>query len=104
MTLKEMGLVEQAGLAWKPISFDIHLAKNSPMNSIHHSNWRGRAVLDSQVMSSTGTHFTAVYSMSQTDLEKLKEGLITFIESTRKTALASPEEKLVVFNCDLFES
>ncbi len=103
ITLKEMGLAEQAGLVWKASSFDIHLAKDSPMNSINHSNWRGRAVLDSQVKSSTGTHFTGVYSMSQEDLERLKAELIKFVELTRKTALASAEEKVVAFNCDLFE-
>lgn len=101
-TLKALGLVKQNGPQWTSVSFDLHLSKDSPMNTWNHSNWRQRAVLDSQSPNSQGTHFTSVYSMSQSDFEKLKGELLKFIERSRQLALASPEEKLVSFTCDLF--
>jgi uncharacterized protein (TIGR02147 family) len=101
-TLALGGLVEKKGENWVPTSYDLHLPNQSPLGSNNHLNWRGRAIQDSQNTDSDGVHFTAVYSLSEKDFQKIRNLLLELVSKTRETALASNEEDVFSFCCDLF--
>jgi uncharacterized protein (TIGR02147 family) len=102
-TLEKFGLVRHAaGDTWIHSSGWIHLPKQSPMISVHHANWRTRAVLSSQNPNHTNLHYTIVQSVSLDDFARIKTHLLAAIEDYRKIADASPEQELICFNCDAF--
>lgn len=100
--LEELGIVNRDGEKWKHGAADIHVPKNSPMVSVHHQNWRQRAVADSMLPMHDGVHYTAVYSISRTDFEKLKARMLEMIEYSRVLIGPSKEEELIAFTCDIF--
>jgi len=101
--LEKHGIVRKDGGLWKLGTADVHLPKSSPIIGIHHNNWRQKAVLDSTNPHSEGTHYTAVYSISQKDYQHLKEKMLDIIEYSRKVVGPSNEEELICFACDLFK-
>lgn len=100
--LADGGLAELKGNMWLPKFFDLHLPASSPMISVHHQNWRTRAVINSIGKDEESLHFTGVYSLSQQDAHNLRSLLLEFVSNTRKTALASLESEVFSFCCDLF--
>lgn len=101
-TLEQMNLAKREKEIWLPVSFDLHLPSQSPLNSINHLNWRLRAVEDSQKQVEESVHFTAVYSMSEKDIEDLKSRILQLISNSREIALKSAEKELVSMTIDLF--
>jgi uncharacterized protein (TIGR02147 family) len=100
--LEQMGLAKRAKGGWIPVSFDLHLPKNSPLTNVNHMNWRTRAVQNAQRDGTDAVHFTAVYSLSEKDFQLLRTRMLQFISETRDVALSSSEEDLVSFTCDYF--
>lgn len=100
--LKAMSLVSKTGDRWSFHSGEFHLGKDSPLITHHHSNWRGRALNDSQNPNSKGIHYSAVHTLSKRDYEKLKAMLVQFIDDTRKVIEPSPEEEIIAINLDIF--
>jgi uncharacterized protein (TIGR02147 family) len=89
---------------WKFNSSELHVPKSSHLSTLHHSNWRHLAVLDSQrTKSNSGFHFTAVQSIDQKAWEQLKELILKFIEDAQKISSPAKEEKLISFCLDFFE-
>lgn len=102
--LEKFALVQKRGEVWQLNSGSIHLPKNSPLNSVQHSNWRNRAVLRSQDIEDDGLHFTAVQTLSHDDFEKIKHLLLKAIDDYRKIAKPSTPEELICFSCDFFRA
>ena len=110
--LEKLDIVGFDGKKWKMKTADLHIPKNSLMIGIHHNNWRQKAVMNSTmsnfVMShssiphSNSVHYTAVYSLSKSDYQHLKDKMRDLIEHSRKLVAPSKEEELVCFTCDLF--
>jgi uncharacterized protein (TIGR02147 family) len=103
-TLEGLGLVKRDGQRWGFASSELHLPKNSPLSSLHHSNWRQRATLDSQDASGSGVHFTVVQSMSLKAFEKIRRYAVEFVETASREAGPSKEEELVCIACDVFKA
>jgi hypothetical protein len=103
-SLKEWGLVSFANNKWKHSAPTSHLPKQSPMISLHHSNWRQRAVMSSQVPNDDGVHFTIVQSISETDFPKIRDLVLQLIDDYNRIAGPSNPEDLVCFTCDFFRS
>lgn len=101
--LAKAGLVVQQGEQWTPASFDLHLPSHSPLGSSNHMNWRMQAVQDSQNPETEGIHFTAVYSLSKKDYQKIRAKILELISESREVALASQEEEVFSFCCDIFK-
>lgn len=101
--LKDMGLVQSSGGFWTFSASEIHVPKNSPFVSLHHHNWRNRAVLDAQMKNSEGLHFTVVQSIDKKAWGKIKNQILSMIEDASKTAGPSREELLVCLTLDFFE-
>lgn len=103
-TLAKFGLVEHSvGDVWTISSGWIHLSKQSPMISVHHGNWRARAVQDSQNRTSTGLHYTIVQAIGRDDLQRIKQLFLATIDQYRGIADASASEELICLNCDVFK-
>ena len=100
--LKTMGLLAEEKGIWKTRQIEIHLPKDSFMTSMNHSHWRQRAVQDSQNKTSDSVHYSAVYTLSQVDYERLKELAVKFIEDNANIVRKSSEEEISVFTLDLF--
>lgn len=100
--LKAMELIEQRGNEWQVTQNDIHLPQDSPLTAMNHSNWRNRAVADSQMRLPDSLHYTALHSLSRKDFEALKSMLMSFLDQSRKIVRESAEEELVCFCLDWF--
>jgi uncharacterized protein (TIGR02147 family) len=101
--LEEAGLARKNGNSWESVSFDLHLPARSLFTSNNHLNWRNRAIQDSLDLESDGVHFTAVYSLSRRDFRKIRAKILELISESREVALASAEEEVFSFCCDLFQ-
>jgi uncharacterized protein (TIGR02147 family) len=100
--LAEQGLVRRVGSSWEYASGEMHVAKESPLVSLHHNNWRQRAVLSAQVPSARNMHYTQVQSMSREAYEKIRTMVLKFIDEATKEAGPSTGEELVAVNIDIF--
>lgn len=100
--LEAHGLVERRDAQWQMTGKNIHLPKQSPLNSVQHGNWRSRAVFSSQIPGDDGVHFTTVQSVSKADFESIKQILFESIDRYAAVANPSREEELVCFLCDFF--
>lgn len=101
--LEAQGLVVQVKNKWNYRSGEFHVPKDSPLVVLHHQNWRGRAVLDSQEFNNSSVHFTGVLTMSRSDIEKVKSLLLDFISEANRIAAPSSPEDAVALTCDLFK-
>lgn len=103
LKLQAFGLVRYENKKWTFNSSEIHVSKNSPLVSLHHNNWRQRAILDSQKTKTDGIHFTVVQSVDKEAWEKIKNKLLQFIEDFSKTAGPAASEELICMTCDFFK-
>lgn len=100
--LSKMGLVVRSSSRWSFLSGDIHISKGSPLVSLHHSNWRQRAVLNSQA-EKDGLHFTMVQSVSKAVSNQIKEKVLALIEEASSLAGPSEPEDLLYLGIDTFQ-
>ena len=103
-TLAQLGLVEPFGKSgWRATKKNVHLARENYMNAINNANWRERA-RQSAFRGDFGrsVHYTALYSLSKKDADRLQQLLLDFIDETRAIVIPSKEEELICFACDLF--
>lgn len=100
--LESIGLIKKEKNKWVLTNLAIHIGNDSAFNSINHSNWRQRAIIDSQ-QNNLGLHYTAVYSLSIHDMEKIKFMILELIEKTRQIVPKSKEEEVICFTCDFFQ-
>ena len=104
MQLAEMGYVRRkSATTWEYVSGASHTPKNSPLVPLYHSNWRTRAVLDSQNFQNDALHYTNVQSMSVSCYEKIKQLLLSSIAEVERLAGPTECEELVNINIDAFK-
>lgn len=102
--LQKSGLAEKTEFGWTNTARSIHLKSDSPLNYAYHNNIRqlaGRAMQKSKP--GENIHYSAVYSMSQADFDKLKQQMIATLEESRKVVIDSKEETTAVFALDFFK-
>ncbi|MCX6123309.1 MAG: DUF4423 domain-containing protein [Proteobacteria bacterium] len=100
--LEEMSLLQKIEGGWKNASRFRHLPKGSPLNAMNHSNWRQKAILDSQVNSTESIHYSSVQSLSRQDFERFRALVFSFIDSARDLVKSSGKDEIYCLNCDLF--
>ncbi len=101
--LVQMDLIEKGnGDAWRVVSHDIHLEKDSPWTWTNHAHWRVYATQRMQEGGSGHVHYTGIYALSQATAEKLRDMTLQFIADSRKQVALSEEEALVCWQCDFF--
>ena len=80
----------------------MHLEKTSPHIVRFHTDWRMRALQQSESLSEHELMFTAPISLSKKDFEHLREETILFIKNFLKSVHASPAEEIACLNLDFF--
>lgn len=100
--LESWQLVKNENARWIFNSSEIHASRETPIASLHHGNWRTRAVLNSQSFDRESLHFTVVQSVSNNAWEKIKDKLLQVITEVSEIAGPSQEEKLVCLALDFF--
>jgi uncharacterized protein (TIGR02147 family) len=100
--LEESALVRKEGDRYLATDNSLHLERNSPMISKHHSNWRLRAIQSMEESPGKNLHYSGVISCSKRDLAVVQEKLSKCLEDCIALVQASPSEELAVLNMDLF--
>jgi len=100
--LSEMKLIKYEESRWKIAENSVHLPNDSPLNLMNHSTWRQRALTDVIEQNPSGIHYSAVYSLSHQDIEKLRQKILEFLEETRQLVIPSKEEDLIGLCLDFF--
>ncbi len=79
----------------------IHLTKDSPYILSHHQNWRLHSTRTLSDKNPNNINYSGVFSLSETDIEKIKEILLKAIEQNEKTISASGEEEMIYIGIDM---
>lgn len=93
-------LVELSHHKLKVKSPMIHLEKTSPLLSMHHTNWRLKAVDAIKDKDASSLHYTGVISLSNADYEWVKSQISLVLEKTIDRVKNSADEKLAVLAFD----
>ncbi len=111
-TLEVLNFLAETGLAieekgrWRIGQNRLHLGRNSDLIRNHHSNWRIEAIksLDRGKGAQGGEslHYSAVVTLSQADVVRLKEHFIRSLEEFSQIVAASPEETARAITLDFF--
>lgn len=80
----------------------IHLESSSPNIPRHHQNWRTRAFLKYEELSSSEVAYTAPITLSQKDAQEIRERILKFISEVAGVVKDSPSEDLYCFCVDWF--
>jgi len=80
----------------------IHLARGSVHLGKHHTNWRLRAIENSDKISQEELMYTAPISISKSDFKKIRTRVTEFIKEVTDTAIQSEADEIACFNLDLF--
>jgi hypothetical protein len=79
-----------------------HLEQESPHLLRHYSNWRIRAIQQSEQLTAKELMYTATVSLSRDDFLHLRAEMMQFIKSFLERVHASPAEDIACFNLDFF--
>jgi uncharacterized protein (TIGR02147 family) len=101
--LEKTGLVKETANRWEFASDSVHVPKDSAWVSLHHNNWRQRAVMHSQLDASSGVHFTTVTALSLEARKAIKMLILTFIDEFSAISEPSVSEEIVCLNLDFFD-
>lgn len=99
--LKQWGLADNSKGSWHTTQKQVHIPREHPMVSVHHRNFRDAANQSDSLAQDYNVRYSAIYTMSEKDVEILKQMTIEFVERTRKLVSSSQEQEAVIFNLDL---
>jgi len=81
----------------------VRLGNDSPNIYKHHSNWRNQAIESLERETLSDLHYSGVFSLSEKDIETIKNILLDNIKNVSDIVRPSKEEKLYVMNLDFFD-
>lgn len=100
--LVESGLARQEGEHFIAEPGWIRLESGSPLMLKHHSNWRTQALLALDRDELLNLHYSAVMSLSRSDIRELKNRMLDHIKDYVATARESKEEEVYALTMDFF--
>jgi uncharacterized protein (TIGR02147 family) len=101
--LLDNNLIEQKGSSYKIKKSVLHLEKDSPILTQHHSHWRMRAIESVQTKRPDDLHYSGIMSLSHDDYEWVRERLAQLLEEVVVRLGPSKDEKLAALCFDLFQ-
>jgi uncharacterized protein (TIGR02147 family) len=101
--LVEIGLLRREGTQILNGYTRLHIPKGSPYISRHYTNWRLKAIENSEDISEEELIYTSLAGVSPNDIPVLKEKILQLISEYSKVVTASPAEQLVCLNIDYFK-
>lgn len=81
----------------------LFISKESPLFSNQQSFWRQKAIESIYQNDPEEIHFSSIFTISETDIKKIKKILLTSIEDSTQIIKPSKEEKLYSICMDFFE-
>lgn len=96
-------LIEKSPKGWRVTKKMVYLPNTSPMTEANHLGWRQRASANIQAQDRSALHYSAVFAVSLSDFDELKELTVEHIARLNKIVGPSSSEELVSFTCDLFK-
>ena len=81
----------------------LHLDRNSPLITRHHSNWRMVAMRDLEKVTPDSIHYSTVSTLAHKDVAELREKLVQVIQEYVQTVSCSKEETMWALNLDFFD-
>lgn len=81
----------------------IHLDRQSPMISKHHTNWRMKAIQSLEHVKTNDLHYSSVITASEQDSVKIRAIMVKAIEDIRTLVSKSKDERGFSYNMDFFE-
>ncbi len=101
--LESYGLVKQETPGrWVYRTSELHVPATSPLVTQHHSNWRQRALIDTQLRHEDSIHYTMVQSMNSVAFEAIRQKLLQFIDESTRIGGPSEPNELTCLTCDFF--
>jgi uncharacterized protein (TIGR02147 family) len=101
--LTSTGLVTRDGNSFRAGTTRIHIGKNSPMISKHHTNWRMRAIDAIDRFSRDDLFYSGPVSISHADAEKIHAKYLKFIEEIEAIVKPSKEEGVYCLGLDFYK-
>lgn len=101
--LVSVGLASLENERYKTGAARIHLSKDSPMISKHHTNWRIKAIQSLDCVGKEDLHFSGPICISEEDAGKIKKKLLDLLEQTEPMIRLSTEEAMFCFSMDFFK-
>lgn len=106
-TLEKLGLIEKTmknrKLLWQTTQKSIHLSKDHPLSPINHIQWRQYAFRNPYNIGLSGFHYTAVHSLSRSDMDVIQNIFTKTIEQSRDIVKDSKEEEIACLCFDFFK-
>lgn len=101
--LEQMGLVSHVGQEYHPGQRHIRLGNQTHYIIKHHTNWRLQALQSLDRERPTDLHYSAVVSLSEADVVKVKDFLLETIKSSLGIVKESKEEVLYNICLDFYD-
>lgn len=102
--LLKVGLVKKSDSGTLSIgSTQIFIGSDSPLISKHHTNWRVRAIESLDHYKDKHLHYSSVISVSKSDVDKVRELMVSLIQQIRSIVRESKDEACYSYAMDLFE-
>ncbi|MBT4762796.1 MAG: TIGR02147 family protein [Bdellovibrionaceae bacterium] len=100
--LLKYDLVTQGSKGYELGEQFVHIRKNSPLITKHHSNWRNLALNSMGNPKTTDLYFTSPMVLSRKTHHEVRQKILSLIESVMKDIKPSPSETLSCLNIDWF--
>ena len=101
--LIENGLIEEKNGFLKNKKPFLYLDRNSPLQPLHHTNWRLRSIEAIQEKNPENLHYSGTVSLSKEDFEWVREKLSGFLEELASRLKDSKDEKAASICFDWFQ-
>jgi hypothetical protein len=99
--LLALEMVEERGHQYHIAKKNLHLPSQSRFHVANHINWRLFFCNQIQKRNPSDLNYSAVHSLSDEDLIRLREMIIDFIKNSRQMVATSKEERLIAIGIDL---
>ncbi len=98
-----LGVVTETKGHLSPGQQHIHLGSDSKHIYRHHLNWRLKAIERISEQADRDLHYSVIFSLSEDDVKKIKEIILSTVGEVSKVVNKSKEETAYVFCFDFFE-
>lgn len=100
--LVSRGLAKEEAGRFSVGSVMIHLPKDSPLVSKHHTNWRVEAMKSLDRSQASDLHYSSVFTITESDADKIQRILTDGIEKAVGVVKAAKEERAFAITLDFF--
>jgi len=101
--LESIGSVVREGGGFLVGTARTHIDNTSDLIRPHHTNWRLRAIDSLHRENARDLHYSAVITLSEKDLPRVKAVLLEAVEKIREVIRESPDERVYCYALDLFD-